>query len=157
MATHKLEPEIYYYTYGPFKPLARMHDGDSVVAETRDALGYDANRNTLPESSKQRLPGTSLKESNPAIGPLFVEEAEEGDMLAVKIDRIRLNRDFAISKQGANFGSLTGEGPGRLLLYNEPIETIFYEWRLDLERNVGIFEMPQSRMKRVEVTLDPFI
>ncbi len=157
MATHKLEPETYYYTYGPFEPLARIHDGDTVIAETRDAMGCDAERNPLPESGKQKLPGTSLKESNPAVGPLFVEEAEEGDMLAIRIDRIRLNRDFAISKQGANFGSLTGEGPGRMLLYNAPIETLFYEWRLDLERNIGVFEMPHSRLKRVEVSLDPFI
>ena len=38
-----------------------------------------------------------------------MEEAEEGDTLAVHIQRIQLNRDYAYSKQSSNFGSLTGE------------------------------------------------
>ena len=106
---------------------------------------------------KQRMPGATLRESNPVVGPIYVEGAEEGDLLAVHIQRIRLNRDFAISKQGANFGSLTGEGLGHIMLYNEPIPTIWYEWKLDLERQVGDLELPNSRLKRAEVPLSPFI
>ncbi len=157
MAKVRLEPKTYYFTFGAFEPLARINSGDTVIAETLDALGFDTERVPLPENAKQKIAGTSLEESNPAVGPLYIEEAEEGDTLAIRIDRIRLNRGFAISKQGANFGSLTGEGPGRLLLYNSPIETTFYEWKLDLERNVGIFELPRSRVKQVEIPLDPFI
>ena len=157
MTTHYLRPKVYYYTYGPAEPLAHIQSGDSVVAETRDAMGYDARRNPMPESMKQRLPGTTLKESNPAIGPLYVDGAEEGDMLAINIRRIRLNRDFALSKQSANFGSLSGEWAGHHLLYNPPIESIWYEWKLDLERNVGIFEMPNSRRQHIEAPLAPFI
>jgi acetamidase/formamidase len=63
----------------------------------------------------------------------------------------------AISKQNTNFGSLTGEGPGRILLYNDPIPTIWYEWHLDLERQVGVMELPNSRLGQVEVPLQPFI
>jgi len=44
-----------------------------------------------------------------------------------------------------------------VLLYNAPIETIVYDWKLDLDRGVAIYEMPHSRLKRVEVPLDPFI
>ncbi len=157
MTIHHFEPQISCYTYGISEPALRIHSDDTVIAETRDAFGYDARRNPLPEQRKQRIPGTTLKESNPVVGPVYVEEAEEGDLLAVHIRRIRLNRDFAISKQGPNFGSLTNEGPGRILLYNEPIPLIWYEWRLDLERNVGIFELPNSRLRRVEVPLSPFI
>jgi amidase len=157
MSVHHLRPKIYYYTFGPNEPLAHVSSGDSVVAETRDAMGYDAQRNPMPEDMKQKVPGVSLRQSNPAIGPLFVDGAEEGDMLAVHISRIRLNRDFALSKQGSRFGSLTGEGPGHVLLYNPPIEDIWYEWKLDLERNVGIFDLPYSRIKRIEAPLHPFI
>jgi amidase len=157
VATHHLQPKLYYYTFGPSEPLLHVRSGDTVVAETRDAMGYDAQRNPLPEGMKQRLPGTSLRQSNPVVGPLYIDGAEEGDALAVHIRRIRLNRDFAISKQSANFGSLTGETPGRALLYNPPIETIGYEWKLDLQRNIGVLDMPNSRLKRVECPLQPFI
>ena len=157
MTTHVLDPQIYYYTFGPHAPLLHIHSGDRVVAETRDAFGFDAQRTPLPDEQKQRIAGATLKESNPVVGPLYVEEAEEGDLLAVHIRRIQINRDFAISKQGPCFGSLTGEGPGHQLLYNEPIPLIWYEWQLDLERQVGILELPDSRINHVEVSLQPFI
>jgi acetamidase/formamidase len=134
-----------------------IQSGDTVIAETRDAFGLDAQRDPLPEEKKPHAPGTTLRESNPVVGPVYVEGAEEGDLLAVGIRRIQITRDVAISKQNTNFGSLTGEGPGRTLLYNNPIPTIWYEWQLDLERQVGTLELPGSRLGRVEVALRPFI
>jgi acetamidase/formamidase len=155
MTTHRLDPEIYYYTFAPHSPALRVHSGDTIIAETRDAFGLDAERNPLPEDMIPPSPGTTLKTSNPVVGPIYVEEAQEGDLLAIHIRRIELNRDFAMSKQNTNFGSLTGEGPGHALLYNEPIPTIWYEW--DLERQVGILDLPDSALGRVEVPLCPFL
>lgn len=157
MATYRIEPQVFYYTFGPHEPALHIHSGDTIIAETRDALGYDAQRNPLSESMKQQAQGTTLRESNPVVGPIYVEEAEEGDLLAVHIRRIRLTRDFAISAQSSHFGSLTGESPGHTLLYNEPIPTLWYEWQLDLQQRIGILELPNSRLKRVEVALNPFI
>jgi acetamidase/formamidase len=157
MTIHRIEPSVYYYTFGPHEPAARIHSGDTVIAETRDALGYDTKRDPMPEDMKQRAEDTSLRESNPVVGPVYVEEAKEGDLLAVHIRRIRLNRDFAISKQGSHFGSLTGEWPGHMLLYNDPIPTIWSEWKIDLDRNLGLLELPNSRLKHVEIPLHPFL
>lgn len=157
MSVHLIQPAVYAYTFGISDPIARVHSGNTVIAETRDAFGYDAHRTPLPEEMKQRIPGTTLKESNPVVGPIYIEEAEEGDLLAVHIRRIRLTRDFAISQQSPHFGSLTGEGLGHHLLYNEPIPAIKYEWQLDLTRNVGIFEMPNSGGRCIEVPLQPFL
>lgn len=157
MTTHYLEPQIFYYTFGVHEPVLRIHTGDTVVAETRDAFGLDSERNPLPEKMKHRVEGTVLRESNPVVGPVYVDEAEEGDWLAVHIQRIDLTRGFAMSKQNTHFGSLTGEGPGRTLLYNDPIPTVWYEWKIDLERQVGILELPGSRLRRAEVPLSPFI
>ena len=49
MTVHHLVPSIYYYTFGVHEPALRVHSGDTVIAETRDALGQDAQRNPLPE------------------------------------------------------------------------------------------------------------
>ena len=157
MATHRIAPQLFHYTFGPHEPALRVRSGDTVVAETRDAYGYDAHRNPLPDELKHRVEGTTLRESNPVVGPVYVEDAEEGDLLAVRIRRIRITRDVALSRQTASFGSLTGEYPGHMLLYNDPIHTIGCEWQLDLERGVGILELPNSRLRRVEVPLNPFI
>ncbi len=157
MTTHRLDPQIFYYTFGPHEPALRISPGDTVSAETRDAWGLDKYRQPIEPPQQQPAPGTTLKYSNPLVGPIFVEGAAQGDLLAVHIDAIELNRDVALSKQSANFGSLTGEYAGHNLLYNPPIETVQYEWQLDLERNVGMFEMPNSRVGRIEAPLAPFI
>ncbi|MHB0858360.1 MAG: acetamidase/formamidase family protein [Anaerolineae bacterium] len=157
MATHRLVPQWFCYTYGPSEPALRVRSGDTVVAETRDAMGLDAQGAPLPEEMKQRFPGTHLKESNPAVGPVYVEDAHEGDTLAVHIRRIRLNRPTGWSKQGPHFGSLTSEGEGHTLLYNEPIAPLWYTWELDLERNVGRLALPNSRLAQVEAPLHPFL
>jgi len=157
MVTHTLEPRMFYYTFGPHPPLVRIHSGDTVIAATRDARGFDAKRQPLPEEMKEHRAGTTLRESNPCVGPVYVDGAQEGDLLAVHIQEIRLNRDYGWSRQGPRFGSLTGEAPGKVLLYNDPIPEIMYSWKLDLERHVGILDMPHSKLGRAEVPLRPFL
>jgi len=157
VSTHRLVPSIYYYTFGPHEPALRARSGDTIVAETRDAFGLDSSGNPLPDDMKQPAEDTILKESNPVVGPIYVEDTEPGDLLAVHIREIRILGNRAKSKQSAQFGSLTGEGLGHRLLYNEPIETIWYEWTLDLDRSVGILDLPESRVRSVVVPLEPFI
>lgn len=157
MTTHRLEPQRFYYTFGPHEPALRIRSGDVVIAETRDAWGQDAAGRPLPEEMKERRPGTVLRESNPVLGPFYVEEAEPGDLLAVHIERLRVTRDWAPSRQGPNFGSLTGEAPGKRLLYNDPIPEIWYTWRLDLDRQTGTLELPNSRKGSVTIPMHPFI
>jgi len=156
-AVHRLQPRRFLYTFAAYEPELRIASGDTVTVETRDAFGDDRERRPLPESQKQRIPGTTLRESNPLVGPVFVEEAREGDQLAVHILAIRPPRSFASSRQGPGFGSLTGEAPGKALLYNDPIPLIWFEWRLDLERGMAAFDMPGSTVGRAEVPLRPFI
>ena len=157
MAKHKLVSNIYYYTFGPHEPVLRISGGDTVTAETRDATGEDARGEKMPDDMKQRISGSSVRESNPVVGPVYIEDAKEGDTLVVHIDRIKLNRSYALSKQSSRFGSLTGESPGHALLYNDPIEEIWYRWDLDLEKNTGRLQLPKSRLKCVEIPLEPFI
>ncbi len=65
-------------------PAARCHSGETVVFETRDC--YD---DRLHADGHVDAPHLALE--NPATGPLYVEEAEPGDVLKVHIDRIDLN------------------------------------------------------------------
>ena len=56
-----------------------------MISETRDAFGLDAERASLPDEMKAVVPGTTLRESNPVVGPIYVEDAREGDLLAVHV------------------------------------------------------------------------
>lgn len=157
MSKHTLVPKKYYYTFAVHEPALRVRSGDTVVAETRDATGENASGEKIPPAMKQILAGSVVRESNPVVGPIYVEDASHGDTLSIDIDRIKLNRDYALSKQSPCFGSLTGEGPGHALLYNEPIPEIWYRWSLDLGKNTGSLHLPKSGSKNVEIPLHPFI
>jgi len=157
MKTHKFQPQIYYYTFGPSEPALTIHSGDIVVTTTRDARGFDENLEPIPEMQKQRSDITSLREANPLVGPIYVEEARPGDTLAVTIQKIKLNRDSAWSRHLSHFGGLTGEGPGQALFLNEPLPEKKFDWHLDLERNVGILELESSRLEQVRIPLHPFL
>ncbi|NLC58404.1 MAG: acetamidase [Armatimonadetes bacterium] len=155
--THRLQPEIYYYTFGPNPPALRVRSGDRVVARTRDARGYDETMAPLPEERKQRHPDCEYCSSNPLVGPIYVEDANPGDVLAVQIEAIQLTRPSAWSRHNQHFGCFTGEGPGRRLLFNAPVPEQQYDWQLDLARGVGRLALPNSRIGAVEIPLHPFI
>lgn len=154
---HNLVPTVYQYTYGPNEPQLWVQPGDTVVAKTRDAHGFDENGRPLPEPMRPRIVGSAFCESNPCVGPICVEGAEPGDTLVVRIKRIKLNRATAWSRHLPRFGSFTGEGPGRHMLLNDPIGEVKYDWQLDLQRKVGILQLRKSRLKRIEIPLHPFL
>ena len=157
MKIHELQPQIYYYSFGPNKPALTVHSGDVVVAKTLDAGGYNEKLESLEETKKQRSDATSFFEANPLVGPIYIEEARLGDTLAVTIKKIRLNRDSAWSKHPAHFGGFTGEGPGKYLSLGESLPEKEFDWRLDLENNMGILQMENSRIKQVKIPLHPFL
>src|SRR3990170_2979758 len=95
---HRFKPTRYYTTYGPNEPAYRVKTGDSVVTTTVDAGGTDESGKPLPEEARQRSSETILSPSNPLVGPFYVEGAEVGDTLAVRVEGITLNRPSAWSR-----------------------------------------------------------
>lgn len=80
MATHRFHPIRYSNVIGTAEPCLRIADGDTVVTDTVDASGLDARE--LAVASRP----------NPMTGPFFIEGAEPGDTLAVRIDRLTPSR-----------------------------------------------------------------
>jgi amidase len=80
LATHHFTPERYYRTIGSHEPVLRVADGDTIVTTTIDARGTDQHDNRVH-------PG-----GNPQTGPFYVEGAQPGDALAVRLDKVLPNR-----------------------------------------------------------------
>jgi acetamidase/formamidase len=154
---HRFKPSIFYHTYGPNEPSYHIKPGDTVIAPTLDAGGYDNDGIRVPDEKRQRITGTILSSSNPLTGPFFVEDAEVDDTLVVEIQKIKLTRASSYSKILPGFGSLTEESPGRKLLLNEALPNINYEWILDPIKNVGTVFLPNSSLKKATIKLHPFI
>jgi acetamidase/formamidase len=153
---HRLEPRIYYYTFGPNEPALVVRSGDIVVANTRDAGGFDENMQPISDEQKQRSNATFFP-ANPLVGPIYVEQARPGDTLVVNIQRITLNRAYARSKHLAHLGCLTEEGPGKQLLLNEPVPEKTFDWQMNLDGKVASLELKESKPKRIEIPLHPFL
>jgi amidase len=69
------------------QPALKIKSGDSISTETIDAAGYDRN------SVKRQKGG------NPLTGPFYIEDATAGDVLAVTITRLSLNRSTAFTTE----------------------------------------------------------
>ncbi|MGQ9515478.1 MAG: hypothetical protein ACUVTL_10615, partial [Thermoproteota archaeon] len=134
----KYEPSKYYLMFGLYEPALRLNIGDSVETTTVDAGGKDRYGKPIPPEMLQSSDDTEYYLANPLVGPFYIKGAEIGDALVVQIERITLNRDTTYSKILPNFGSFTDEGPGKRLLFNEPLDEVKYEWNLDLGRKIGI-------------------
>jgi amidase len=90
------------------------------------------------------------------VGPFHIEGAAPGDTLAIKIIRLRPNRDTAVSRY--NPGGISGvAGDGRTRMLNDPLPARAFTWRLDRQRMVGILDLPNSASKRIEVPLKPML
>lgn len=66
-------------------PVVTVAPGDRVILETRDALDGQV----TPSSTVESLANASFDPVHPLTGPVYVEGAEPGDLLEVRIEEIR--------------------------------------------------------------------
>ena len=107
----------YKYVYGAYaEPVLTVAPGDVIVAETLDAFGGAIKSVDDMPSQKLNMPFV-----NPQNGPIFVEGAERGDVLCVKIERIvpRGPQPAGTSALIPEFGGLAGNAGTPML--NKPL------------------------------------
>ena len=91
-ATHRLDEArqgAYHYTIGPYaEPVLTVRPGDRIVVETHDAFEGKIRSEQDSPAAILELPFV-----NPQNGPIRVEGAEKGDVLAVYVEAIRPRGD----------------------------------------------------------------
>src|ERR671939_138530 len=97
-------PRDYSYVFNPYRePIATVKPGERVTIHTEDAFeSRITNREDLPSRAL-----ATAKFLNPQTGPIYVEGAELGDPLAIRVESIEPTRDFAVSVLIPYFGGLT--------------------------------------------------
>jgi amidase len=139
MATHSFTPTRYFSTIGTHEPVLTIGDGDTVVTTTIDAGGFDASGATVHEGS------------NPMTGPFFVEGAEPGDALAVRLDRIVPNRAIGFTR------SLIAErnlDPEFVRILPEPM---YADWEVDLDAGTVTLTEPETALGRLSLPMAPML
>jgi len=123
--TAEIVPRDYSYVFNPYREsIARVKPGERVTIHTDDAF---ESRITKKEDLPSRALATA-KFLNPQTGPIYVEGAEPGDTLAVRIESIEPTRDFAVSVLIPYFGGLTSTNFTRTL--QEPLPERVWIWDL---------------------------
>jgi acetamidase/formamidase len=107
-----------------------VQPGDTVVVETRDAFEGKITSETDKPSQILKMPFL-----NPQNGPIMIEGAQKGDVIAVYIEKMAPRGDdpHGFCCMIPNFGALTGTDYTALL--NEPLPEIVRKIRID-EDNV---------------------
>ncbi len=140
--TRTFEPEKFHRLFsGSIPPAMHVNPGDTIRTSTVDAGGTDS------KGVRRSLGG------NPETGPFYVEGAMPGDTLAVKFNRIRLNRDSAGSGDRIVPSALT-PGYFRDAKFDDKFSS---EWKLDREAGIGTLAKPTDKLKNFRVKLQPML
>ncbi len=129
-ATHELteaKQGKYHYTMGPYSdPVLHIKPGDRVVVETRDA--FDGAIKTEQDSISEKLTVPFL---NPQNGPIMIEGAEKGDVIAVYIESMvpRGQNPRGTCCMIPDFGALTGTAYTATL--NDPLPEVIRKVNVD--------------------------
>jgi amidase len=140
--THDFEPKAFelYFSSKVAAPL-RIHPGDTVRTWSVDAGGTD------PKNVRRSAGG------NPQTGPFYVEGAMPGDTLVVRLNRVRLNRDWAQSGSRVVGRALE---PGALAGVKWD-DAFVSRWRLDAARGVATLDSPTAALGKLAIPLQPML
>ena len=139
--THDFVPHEFQREFSSvIAPVLHIFPGDTVHTTSVDAGGTD-------EHSVVRVLG-----GNPLTGPFYVEGAMPGDVLAITIKRLRLDRDWAMSDKGFVSRALTVE-------YRAKIKPDWSDtrWRLDIVKEIATLEKPSDTLKNFAVPVRPML
>jgi len=145
-------PMTYHNTFSrAHAVLARIKTGVVVSTRTLDASGRD-------ETGTVRA-----NPPNPLSGPFYVEGAEPGDVLLVRFNRVRLNRNWGFTSYRLGLYSLTPESiegiyPNRYKpneIIKERVNVV--PWDLDLQRQTVRLREPASGVHKMEFAAKPML
>jgi len=138
---HEFTPDVFHNTFAATTvPVLRVSSGDSIHLTTIDAAGTD-------EKGIRRAAA-----GNPQTGPFYIEGAEPGDTVAVHINRLRLNRDWAISTDTLSSLAITPALAARMNGRGQLVR-----WRVDLKRGIAMREDPSASLAQYAVPLAPML
>lgn len=142
MATLEFKPTRYYNTIGSHPPVLSVAPGDMIITTCVDARGLDHN------DERATPPG------NPMTGPFYVEGAEPGDTLVVKLEKLRPNRKRGWS--GVLLASNVVE-PGDVGKLAQAGGYFVWDWDVDAEAGTAKLNRPGSPLHGFALELDPML
>jgi amidase len=133
------------YLFATAEPVLRLKSGDILDTNTLDCFGNGLKK-----------PGDTLsmaKGDNPLAGPFYVEGAEPGDTLAVKILDLQVDGDMGVGAFSPGFGSINSSHYTPMLGGELPERVWFYP--VDHAANTATFKAMDMDFS-VKIPMHPF-
>ena len=146
--THRYIPkkEELKYTFATAAPVLRVKPGDTIETWTESAFGESAGQPRALRSPDFR--------PNPNTGPFYIEGAEPGDTLVVRLLEVEPAAEVAYGIAGPGFGALTKTRYSPTL--DSPIPERLWSYRIDTQARTVEFAALDSDFK-VKLPLQPFL
>jgi acetamidase/formamidase len=139
MAIFTFQPQRYYNNIGSYEPALVISDGDTVITSTIDARGWDH----TGESAAPR--------GNPMTGPFYVEGAQPGDVLEVKLESMTPNRSW-----GWTSNVLAPNAVDPMTAVTLPTSEIV-RWQVDVVKGITRLEEPTPGLEYLNLPTRPFL
>jgi amidase len=133
------------YVYGPAAPVVHVKPGDIIETNTLDAFG-----NVLKKPGDTQ---SMSKGDNPLTGPFYVDGAQPGDTLAVKILDLQVDGNQGVGTLGPGFGALNATNYTPML--HPPLPEKIWFYPIDKASNTATFSALDSKFS-VKIPLHPF-
>ena len=155
--THTIYPEKHSRVFSAFKdPVLRIKSGDTVITRTWDSGGGD-----WKAVKHIQHPYVYPESGNPLMGPFYIEGAEYGDALEVRLDKVRLNRNYGYTTYALSPGVLS---PGTRVHENfykmdalRPQQGNLIPWDLDIEKGVANPRWLDPKFRKLNLPVRPML
>ena len=134
------------YLFATADPVAHLNSGDILDTNTLDCFGFASRK---PDDKLSIANG-----DNPLAGPFYVEGAEPGDTLAVKILDLQVVGDTGAGSLSPGFGSINSS-KYTPMLEAKPLEEKFWRYHIDHAANTATFKALDSDFS-VKIPMHPF-
>ena len=134
------------YLYGPATPVAHVKPGDVIETNTLDAFG-----NALKKRGDKL---SAVKGDNPLTGPFYVDGAQPGDTLVIKILDLQVDGNQGVGAFAPGFGALNETNYTPML--HSPLPEKIWFYPIDKASNTAAFKALDSNFSVKISPLHPF-
>src|ERR1700722_18142476 len=134
------------YVYATVPPVAHLKPTNILDANSLDCFG-----NAIKKTGDTLA---MIKGDNPLTGPFYVDGAEPGDTLVVKVLDLKVDGDQGLGAIGPGFGALNATNYTPML--HPPLPEKIWFYPIDHASNTATFQALDSSFK-VKIPLHPFL